>query len=216
MTAPVLAAHGDPPPGAAVAAAVAALAAGHVVGLPTDTVYGVAVDPRSPEASDAVFRIKARPSGLELPVLVAGIDQAVQLAGPLEPSARALADRWWPGPLTLVLPRHPAAQLHLGGDPATVGLRCPAHPVPLAVCAAFGPIATTSANRHGEPPASTAADVARLPDLALVLDAGATSGAPSTVVDLTGPEPRPLREGAVAWPEIRAVLDAAPGGRRLG
>jgi L-threonylcarbamoyladenylate synthase len=213
---PVVPAAGDPPPAAAVAAAVAALRAGQVVGLPTDTVYGIAADPRSPAATAAVFEVKDRPAGLELPVLVAGLDQAGQLAHPIGPTARALAGRWWPGPLTLVLPRRPGAALHLGGNPDTVGLRCPAHPLALAVCATFGPIATTSANHHGQAPASTAAATAALPGLGLVLDAGPAAGAPSTVVDLTGDRPALLREGALGWAEILAVLDAAGGDGRLG
>jgi L-threonylcarbamoyladenylate synthase len=189
-----------------VARAVDALVAGGVVGLPTDTVYGLAADPASPDATGAVFRVKERPAGLELPVLVGDLTQAESLAGPLPAPARALVERWWPGPLTLVLPRRAGVPLHLGGDPATVGLRCPAHPVALAVCGAFGPVATTSANHHGAPPASTADAVAALPGVALVLDAGPCPQAPSTVVSLVGPAPRLLREGGVAWADLRAAL----------
>lgn len=193
----ILPALGDPPPEDAVAAAVEALSAGDIVGLPTDTVYGLAADPWGTGAVDRLFRIKARPRSVELPVLVSGVEQALELATEVPDVARRLMDAYWPGALTLVLPRRADLAADLGEDDATIGVRCPAHPVPLAVCRRLGPIATTSANLHGSAPAMTAAEVAALPGLGLVLDAGICQGQPSTVVDCTGADAKVLRQGSV-------------------
>lgn len=186
--------------------AAAVLAAGAVLGVPTDTVYGLAADPFRPGATDALFVAKGRPRAVELPVLVADQDQARTLGGALPAAARALMDRFWPGALTIVVARRPNLGLHLGGTDDTVGLRCPAHPVPLALCRAGGPMATTSANAHGQAPATTADQVARLPGVALVLDAGPCPARPSTVVACTTTRPVLLREGTIAWSEIQATI----------
>ena len=120
-------------------------------------------------------------------------------------------DTFWPGPLTLVLPRREDVAADLGEDDETIGLRCPAHPVPLALCREVGPFATTSANRHGAPPATEATALASgWTGVALVLDAGVCDGEPSTVVDSTGEVPKLLRPGCVDWSHILAV---AEGGR---
>jgi L-threonylcarbamoyladenylate synthase len=195
----------DPPDPAALAAAAAALGAGLVVGLPTDTVYGLAVDARRPGAVDRVFVAKQRPRHVELPVLVADLGQALDLAGDLPAGTRALMEGFWPGALTLVVLRRPGLTLDLGERVDTIGLRCPDHPVARALCRAAGPLATTSANRHGEPPAQQAAPVAEMEGVALVLDAGRCAGQPSTVVDCTGDELRLLRQGALPWAAVQAV-----------
>jgi L-threonylcarbamoyladenylate synthase len=195
------------PVGAAgVARAVEALRAGWVVGLPTDTVYGLAVDPWQPEAVDRLFALKERPPTVALPVVIGRLDQAEPVTGPLTGSARELADRYWPGPLTLVVPRAPGFDADLGGPPAsrgTVGVRWPAHPLIQALCRELGPLALTSANRHGAPPATTALEVARaFPDagqLAAILDGGVCDGVPSTVVECRGATTRCLRQGAIPW-----------------
>jgi tRNA threonylcarbamoyl adenosine modification protein (Sua5/YciO/YrdC/YwlC family) len=190
----------------ALAGAVKALKAGTVVAIPTDTVYGLAVDPRRAGATDAVFALKNRPPALELPVLVTDVDQGEALAGPdgLSPLARRLAALFWPGPLTIVVARSAAAALwDLGGDGGTVGLRCPAHTVARRLCALVGPLATTSANRHGMPPLTTAEAVAQeFGELVTVVDGGVCEGVPSTVVDATADSPRCIRQGAVAWDEV--------------
>jgi L-threonylcarbamoyladenylate synthase len=193
----IVPAFGDAPPAAAIAAAADALRSSLIIGMPTDTVYGIAARFDDREATAALFRAKQRPADLELPVLVASAEDAAAL-GDLGPAAVALIERFWPGALTLVVRRGPAE---------TIGLRCSAHPVARALCLAVGPLATTSANRHGEPPGVTAAAVERSlgAELALVLDAGRCEGLPSTVVDVTGEAPRLLREGRIAW---TAVLDA--------
>lgn len=175
-----------------VEAAAAALATGELVAFPTDTVYGLAGD------AERIYRAKRRPPERRLPVLVADRVQAEALVGAFSPLATALADRWWPGPLTLVVAH---------GD-ATVGLRQPAHPVVIALCRAAGPLPTTSANRHGHPSATTAEEVvAALGDeVAVVLDGGRRDGLASTVVDCTGARPVLLRAGGVAWEDICAEV----------
>lgn len=204
---PVIVAEGDPPPAEAVEAAARALTAGQVVGLPTDTVYGLAVDPFRPGAAERIFRAKRRPRQVELPVLVADEDQVAALAAAVPDVARRLMDRHWPGALTLVLPRRSGLGADLGTSESTVGVRCPDHPAPVAVCRVVGPLATTSANLHGEPPLTRAADVAGAfgDAVPVVLDGGTCAGAPSTVVDCTGPEPELLREGRISWQEVLAA-----------
>ena len=204
-------AHGDPAPAQAIAQAVRALASAQVVGLPTDTVYGLAADPFSIGAADRLFRLKRRPREVDLPVLVADEEQALALATAVPAAALRLMERFWPGPLTLVLPRNPDLRADLGTDEATVGVRCPAHPVPLGLCRAHGPIATTSANLHGQPTATTADEVFEVfgDAVAVVLDGGLCAGAPSTVADCTGEEPRLLRQGRLAWDEVLAAAKAA-------
>lgn len=203
MPAEVVDASGRPPPPAAIERAAAVLAAGAVLGVPTDTVYGLAADPFLGGATDGLFAVKGRPRTVVLPVLVADQGQARALARALPAAAEALMDRFWPGALTLVVTRRPNLGLHLGGDEGTVGLRCPAHPVPLALCLDRGAMATTSANAHGAAPATTAGEVARLAGVALVLDAGPCPARPSTVVDCTTDRPAVLREGAITRAEIR-------------
>ena len=204
---------GDPPPAAAVAAAAEALRAGQVVAVPTDTVYGVAADPFSALATERLFAVKRRPAGVPVAVLVAGVDQARLLVEePTAPVAAVLA-RFWPGGLTVVLRRRAGAPLHLGDAGDTVGVRCPGHPVARAVAAAVGPIATTSANRHGQPTPTTAPAVAEAlgGEVELVLDGGPCEGLPSTVVDCTGARPALLRAGAVAFEAVLAAFDGRAG-----
>lgn len=186
--------------------AAAVLAAGSIVAIPTDTVYGLAVDPRRPGATDALFAVKLRPETLELPVLVSSVDQAERLAGPagLSSVARRLVRRFWPGSLTIVVPRRGDLDWILGGDGRSIGLRCPAHSFARRLCDRVGPLATTSANRHGEPPITSASGLTEEfgSDVALVVDGGVCDGAPSTVIDVTGATLRCIRDGAVPWSEI--------------
>ena len=208
----ILAAHGDPPPAEAIKAAAEALREGDIIGLPTDTVYGLAADPWHTGASDRLFLVKRRPRNVELPVLVADEEQALSLAMSVPDSARRLMTAFWPGALTIVLPRRVEVDADLGEEDETIGVRCPAHPVPLALCREVGPIATTSANRHGEPPITSVDGFGDgLPGVALILDAGVCDGQPSTVVDSTGEVPKLLRAGCVDWDLIRAVAEGRPG-----
>jgi L-threonylcarbamoyladenylate synthase len=186
---------------AAIDAAVRLLRAGEVVAVPTDTVYGVAVDPFQPGAADRLFVAKERPKDVALPILVAAASDLDRLVeGPVDPLARKLVDRFWPGALTLVLPRKAELrELDLGGDPATIGVRCPDHRLVRELCREVGPLATTSANRHREPTPADAAGVAEAlgDSVALVLDGGTCAGEPSTVVSILGDEVLMLREGRI-------------------
>ena len=190
-------------------AATDALAAGRPVVLPTDTVYGVAVEPTRSGATDRLFAVKERPRTAALPLLVASLDQALQLSGDLPPTAVALAEVFWPGGLTLVVPRRPGLDLDLGGeDDMTVGLRQPDHPVPVALAQRVGPLAATSANLHGRPTPATADEVATElgESVELVLDGGPCAGAPSTVVACTAEGITVLREGRVPTADVLAAL----------
>jgi L-threonylcarbamoyladenylate synthase len=208
VTSTVLPALGDPPPDDALDGAVRALAEGRPVGIPTDTVYGLAVDPFRPGATDRLFAAKRRPREVNLPVLVTGLEQVLLLATAVPDGAMRLIERFWPGPLTIVLPSRPDLGADLGEDEATVGVRCPGHVVPRALAGRAGPLATTSANLHGQPTLTTAAEVAAVFGRAVpvVLDAGPCHGRPSTVVDCTGQEPKLLREGRLVWEEVRAAF----------
>jgi L-threonylcarbamoyladenylate synthase len=192
--------------------AASALRAGDVVALPTDTVYGLAAFPFAPGATQLLFELKGRPTSLELPVLVASLEAAESLVqGAMPEAARRVAERYWPGAVTMVVSRRRDLHWDLGGDPSTIGLRCPAHPVARWLCEEVGPLATTSANLHGKQVLATAREVAAefQGRVALVLDGGALRGPPSTVVDLTTEPVRCLREGVLAFAEIEAAADAA-------
>ncbi|HEY2430795.1 MAG TPA: L-threonylcarbamoyladenylate synthase [Acidimicrobiales bacterium] len=185
-------------------AAAEALRSGAAVVVPTDTVYGVAVDPTVPGATQRLFDVKGRRRDTPIAVLVADAGQAWSLAArPVPTVARRLSQRFWPGALTLVVPRAPGWMADIGDDTATVGVRCPAHDLVRRLCRMVGPLATTSANRHGAPPAETLADVvAALGEMAVMIDGGRITGMASTVVDCTSGDPRVLREGAIAATEI--------------
>ena len=196
--------------GDGVEAAVRALAKGAVVGVPTDTVYGLAACLERP-AIDRVFAAKGRPSDLALPVLIGGLDQLGQVATSFPAVAAALATRFWPGPLTLVVRARRAVGSLVGGDGRTVGVRWPNHPLIEELCLLAGPLATTSANRHGQPPAATAAEIVEnfgASEVTLVLDGGPCEGSVSTVVDCAGRRPRCLREGALSWELVQSVVSA--------
>ena len=192
----------------ALAEAAGALRHGLVVAIPTDTVYGIAADAFAPGATARLFEAKRRPTDVRLPVLVNDIDQAEGLAE-VDDRARALMQRFWPGGLTLILPRRSGVDIALGngaGAP-TVGVRCPDHIVPRTLCAEVGPLATTSANLHGGPTPPTAEEVRALfgDSVAVVVDGGRCEGAPSTVVDCTRDKPALIREGKVAWSDVLGV-----------
>ncbi|HUP86241.1 MAG TPA: L-threonylcarbamoyladenylate synthase [Acidimicrobiales bacterium] len=191
----------------AVDAAVAHLRAGDVVAVPTDTVYGVAVDLSATGAIDRLFAAKERPKDVQVPVLIASPDDAAGLIeGDVDIAARRLMARFWPGALTIVVPRAQALRgIDLGGDPTTIGLRCPDHRLIRELCRRVGPLATTSANRHRDPTPPDAEGVASAlgAAVALVLDGGACAGAPSTVVRVTDDRIEVLREGRIATSDLR-------------
>lgn len=187
------------PDEAGLATAAALLRQGEVLGFPTDTVYGLAALARDRVAIRRVYEIKGRPLNQPLVLMVDEPGEVANWAH-TDLRARRLMERWWPGPLTLVLPAHGRLRPPLvGGRPRTLGVRVPDHPVALALLREVGePLATTSANRSGEPEALTALEAGWLEGVAAVLDGGrAPGGVPSTVLDLSGPEPRVLREGAI-------------------
>jgi tRNA threonylcarbamoyl adenosine modification protein (Sua5/YciO/YrdC/YwlC family) len=179
--------------------AAKALLAGGLVVVPTETVYGLAALASDPDATRALFDRKGRGADVPVAVLCADAEQAMALTQGAPPLARDLAARHWPGPLTLVLPRRSGLGWVLGEPTDTIGLRCPDHDLIRALAARVGPIATTSANRHGLPTPASAVEAADqlLGAVDLVVDGGALTGTPSTVVDLTGDAPRVLRQGAV-------------------
>lgn len=189
--------------------AAAAALRGALIVFPTDTVYGIATTPRDPAATARLFDAKRRPRDLTLPVLTATVEQARELAT-FDRRADLLAGSMWPGALTLVLPRAEASRSwQLGDHGATIGLRVPRHPMAFSLLSAAGPLAATSANRSGEPPARTcdelhAAFGAQV-SVYLCLDEP-LSGAASAVVDLTQGEARLLRGGAQDVNRIAEML----------
>lgn len=203
---PPLLAAADP---AALREAATAMLAGGIVGIPTETVYGIGVVPR-PEALAAVIAAKQRPEEKGIALLIDGLDQVEGLVTLTTP-ARRLAARYWPGALTLVLPLlHPELVPEaVTGGRGTLGLRVPDHPTPRALARQLGPIAVTSANRSGEPPAQVPEELIASVghSLALVLDDGPVrGGVASTVVAVDrdgGLEV--LREGALSVAEVFAV-----------
>jgi tRNA threonylcarbamoyl adenosine modification protein (Sua5/YciO/YrdC/YwlC family) len=188
---------------------VAAHEAALPVVLPTDTVYGVAVDPSRPGATARLFAVKQRPTAVALPVLAGDVEDAFALAGDVPAPARVLAERFWPGGLTLVVPRRAGLGYDLGGeDDATIGLRVPDQDLVRRIARRVGPLATTSANLHGRPTPETAAEVAEElgAAVAAVLDGGPCAGAPSTVVACTAAGATVLREGRIPSAEVAGAL----------
>lgn len=204
----------------AVEEAARLIRAGYPVAIPSETVYGLAADATNGEAVAAIYAAKGRPSFNPLIVHVSDSAMAEELAT-FSPLARRLAERFWPGPLTLVLPAHPqspVAPLAMAGLPS-VALRCPAHPAMQAVIAASGrPLAAPSANRSGAISPTTAAHVqASLGDrIPLIIDGGATPrGIESTIVAVDGERLRLLRPGPVTVEDVRDAIGlevALPGG----
>ena len=195
------------------------LAGGGLVAIPTDTVYGIAVALATPGGIERLFAVKARPPDKAIALLLADAGQAAEI-GVLSAAATRLARAFWPGGLTLVVPRRagrPLPPALTGGALApgaipTVGLRVPNHEAPRALARAVGPLPTTSANRSGEPEARDADEIeARLGNaLDLILDGGPAIGGPaSTVVDCTGDRPSVLRVGAIPVAAIEAIVALA-------
>lgn len=176
-----------------------------LVVLPTDTLYALAADALDDEAVLAVFAAKGRASDQALPVCVAGLEDVGHVAT-LSPLARRLAEKWWPGPVTLVARAKPWVPDAVTAGGETVAVRAPAHEFARALASHFGPFTVTSANRSGRPPAAEIHQA--LEDLGslaqLYIDGGRLAGVPSTIVDCTGDTPRVLREGAVPAAEVAA------------
>jgi L-threonylcarbamoyladenylate synthase len=192
-----------------LAAAAKAVRAGRLVVLPTDTVYGIGCDAFSGPAVRALLSAKNRGPDMPVPVLVGSWSTIDGLVLGVPKQARDLIEAFWPGGLSLVLRHAPSLKWDLGSSKGTVMLRMPLHPVALELLRDVGPMAVSSANISGSPPAASAAEAqAQLGEkVATYLDGG-PSGEPvaSTVVDLTGDDPRVLREGAVTTAAVEEVL----------
>ncbi|MDE2991127.1 MAG: L-threonylcarbamoyladenylate synthase [Chloroflexota bacterium] len=197
------------------------IAGGGVAVVPTDTLYGLAASIVNPEAVARVAAIKGRALGTGMPVLLASSEQ-VAIVGADAPYLQELGAAFWPGGVTLVIPARPEIDPRITDARRTVAVRVPGMAVTREVCRRAGaPITGTSANRHRDPPPTTAAEArAALGDsvddvLDDVLDGGPVGGTASTIVDLTGNRPRILRPGAVSWDALRRIAPTiidAPGG----
>jgi L-threonylcarbamoyladenylate synthase len=194
---------------AGLAAAARAVRSGRLVVLPTDTVYGLGCDAFSAPAVRALLSAKNRGPDMPVPVLLGSWSTIDGLVTSVSRQARDLIEAFWPGGLSLVLQHAPSLAWDLGSTRGTVMLRMPLHPVALELLREVGPMAVSSANISGSPPATTAAEAkAQLGEKVGVYLDGGPSGDPvaSTVIDLTGTEPRVLREGAVGLDAIAEVL----------
>ncbi|OLF08084.1 threonylcarbamoyl-AMP synthase [Actinophytocola xinjiangensis] len=192
-----------------LAAAASAVRAGRLVVLPTDTVYGIGADAFSSSAVSSLLAAKNRGPDMPVGVLVGSWSTIDGLVLSVPRTARLLIEAFWPGDLSIVLPHAPSLSWDLGRSGGTVMLRMPLHPVAIELLREVGPMAVSSANRSGQPPAANAADAReQLGDSVAVYLDGGPSGepVPSTIVDLTGDEPAVLREGAVSVAAVAEVL----------
>ena len=192
-----------------------AIGRGELVVIPTDTVYGVAADAFNPAAVQRLIDAKGRTRQSPPPVLIPGIPTLDALAESVPDEVRALVAKFWPGPLTVILPAQSSLSWDLGETKGTVALRMPANRIALELLSETGPLAVSSANLTGEPAATTAIEAERMlgDSVALYLDDGETGELPSTIVDATGlsaPEGklRIVREGVIPASEIRDIVGA--------
>jgi L-threonylcarbamoyladenylate synthase len=194
---------------AGIVAAVSAVQHGGLVVLPTDTVYGIGADAFTPSAVSALLAAKGRGRDVPPPVLVGNVRAASALAETLGPFGQDLIDEFWPGPLTLVFRSAPTLKWDLGDTFGTVAVRMPLHPIALELLRRTGPMAVSSANKHGIPAATTAADAESQlgSGVSVYLDGGpCADNVPSTIVDLTGTVPRMLRAGVITADQLRKVV----------
>ncbi|HVC34481.1 MAG TPA: L-threonylcarbamoyladenylate synthase [Chloroflexota bacterium] len=194
----------------AVERAARALEAGELVIVPTDTVYGVSAALSCPEAVEKIYRVKGRPAEKPIALLVDRIEDVDLVAARIPAAAKTLMARFWPGGLTLILPRQASVPDIVAANGPTIAVRMPDHPVPRALVRRLGqPLPTTSANRSGQPSPTTAEQARReLGDgVSIVLDAGpAPGGVESTVIDPTTNPPIVYREGAVSIAALEEAL----------
>lgn len=199
----------------AARAARQALGRGELIVVPTDTVYGVAADAFTPAAVQRLLDAKGRGRQSPPPVLIANTATLAALAAEVTEPVTKLAEAFWPGPLTIVMEANPSLSWDLGDTGGTVALRIPDHPLTLELLRETGPLAVSSANRSGEPPARTAADAQDMlgQSVSVYLDAGATAGdgAASTIIDVRSLTPdggtiRVLRAGAVTHEALVELL----------
>lgn len=193
-----------------------AISRGDLIVLPTDTVYGVAANAFDSKAVAKLLAAKGRDRTSPPPVLVASVEAAAALAAQVPSPIGALAEKFWPGPLTIVLDAQPALDWDLGDAGGTVAIRIPDHPVTLEILSETGPLAVSSANQHGKPAATTADEANAMlgESVAVILDSGASSadGLASTIIDATGVDERGgairvLRAGAITGADL---IEASP------
>jgi len=186
--------------------AVEWLRAGRIIAFPTDTFYGLAVDPASSPAVRDLFRLKGRPAEVAVPLIASSLAQVESLGVPWTAAMKTLARTFWPGPVSLICEAPAGISPGVHGGAGTVAIRVPDHRVARTLADAWGaPITATSANRSGEPPVQSAEALTFLAaDAAvLVVDGGMTpGGAPSTIVDARGETPVLVRAGAIAWNRV--------------
>ena len=192
-----------------ISQAIATLKNGGVIAFPTDTVYGVGVDPFQPDAVRKLYQIKGRPIDKPIPILVGSVDDVERVAQNLPPTFSRLAEQFWPGELTIIVEaKSLPPEITAGGD--TVGVRMPDHPLALALLQRFGgAIATTSANKSDEPPATSAEEVrAELGALVnIILDGGQTATKiASTVLDLSVSPPQIRRDGGISVDQLAPFI----------
>ena len=193
--------------------AAGALRSGRLVVTPTDTLYGLAADAFDPDAVTSLLAAKRRGSDMPVPVLVGSWETIDGLVVSTPAPARDLIRACWPGGLSLIVHQAPSLNWNLGHTRGTVMLRMPLHPVAIELLREVGPLAVSSANVSGQPPATTVTQARdQLGDsVAVYLDGGECSiGMPSTIVDLTGPGPRIVREGAITAERVGEVLGTDP------
>jgi tRNA threonylcarbamoyl adenosine modification protein (Sua5/YciO/YrdC/YwlC family) len=199
----------------AIKTAADSVASGELVVLPTDTVYGLGADAFNATAVAELLRAKGRGRDMPVPVLVGSWYTIDGLVANVDERTRSLVEAFWPGGLTLVVEHAPTLNWDLGDARGTVAIRMPLHPVAIELLEITGPMAVSSANRHGEPPAATAIE-ARMQlgdDVAVYLEDGQVpGGVASTIVDVTGERPRILRLGALSAQTLREVVPDIVGG----
>jgi len=192
----------------AIHRAATLIRSGGLIAFPTDTVYGIGVSAFQTDAVERLYRVKGRSPKKAIPILLGDTEIAEQITTPLSPIVKKLTEKFWPGPLTLVLPLLSSLPENLSPTP-TIGLRVPDHEFTRELLRQTGPLAATSANLSGEPSALSAYEVqAQLGGrVDLILDGGKSPGGlASTVLNCTGENPAVLREGPLSWEDIQAVL----------
>lgn len=196
----------------AIAKALDILRAGGLVAFPTDTVYGVGALAFDGKAVESIYSAKDRPVEKAIPILIGDLEDMEKVGIDIPQSAYKLASRFWPGPLTCVIPKNPTLPKAVSAS-STVGIRVPDHETARALLRAAGPMAVTSANISGQSSPATAGDVFRQLNgrIPLIIDGGETPGGiPSTVVDHSLGEVKILREGPIRINQIKAALQSAP------
>ena len=199
----------------AIKTAAESVASGELVVLPTDTVYGIGADAFDSAAVTMLLRAKGRERNVPVPVLVGSWSTIDGLVSNVDARTRELVEAFWPGGLTLVVRHAPSLTWDLGDANGTVAVRMPLHPVAIELLEATGPMAVSSANKHGQPAARTAHEARDQlgDDVGVYLEDGPVEdGIASTIVDLTTPHPRVLRAGAVSVDALREVVPDIVGG----